>query len=116
MRLIDGDAVIEHAEVNGEDREFIRILTDYIEDADPVEPKKVCIGQIHFDDEKLHEIVKEAVQRLKEEIGPKRGEWVNAHGNPIRDKFCVYCSACGEWSEYRTDFCCNCGAKMERGQ
>lgn len=39
MKLIDGHDVIEHAEVNGESREFIRKLMDYIEDADVVEPK-----------------------------------------------------------------------------
>ena len=39
MKIIDGHDVIEHAEVNGESREFIRILTDYIEDAPVVEPK-----------------------------------------------------------------------------
>ena len=39
MKIIDGHDVIEHAEVNGESREFIRKLTDYIEDADVVEPK-----------------------------------------------------------------------------
>ena len=38
MKLIDGHDVIEHAEVNGEDREFIKMLTDYIEDAPVVEP------------------------------------------------------------------------------
>lgn len=36
MKLVDGHEVIERAEVNGEDREFIHILTDYIEDADEV--------------------------------------------------------------------------------
>ena len=40
MKIIDGHDVIEHSEVNGEDREFIRILMDYIEDADVVEPKQ----------------------------------------------------------------------------
>lgn len=40
MKIIDGSEVIEHAEVNGESREFIRKLMDYIEDADVVEPKQ----------------------------------------------------------------------------
>ena len=43
---------------------------------------------------------------------PKKGKWVDAHGNPIKDAYSVYCNACGEWSEYRTDFCPNCGADM----
>ena len=32
-RLIGADDVIEHAAVNGEDGEFVRILTDYIDEA-----------------------------------------------------------------------------------
>lgn len=40
MKIIDGHDVIEHAEVNGESREFIRKLMDYIEDAPVVEPKQ----------------------------------------------------------------------------
>lgn len=58
MKLIDGHDVIEHAEVNGESREFIRKLTDYIEDADVVEPKtgdlisrKALLKQIDIDSE-----------------------------------------------------------------
>lgn len=33
MKLIDGDDLLEHAEVNGESEEFIRKLDDYIKDA-----------------------------------------------------------------------------------
>lgn len=40
MKIIDGHDVIEHAEVNGESRDFIKKLMDYIEDADVVEPKQ----------------------------------------------------------------------------
>ena len=41
MKYIDGHDVIEHAEVNGESREFIRKLTDYIEDAPVVYTKSI---------------------------------------------------------------------------
>lgn len=51
-------------------------IKNAINDIPAVEPKKVCIGQIHFDDEKLHEIVDEAMKKLKEEIEPKQGEWI----------------------------------------
>lgn len=40
------------------------------------------------------------------------GEWTNEDGKPITDKFCVYCSKCKEWSEYRTNYCGHCGARM----
>lgn len=33
MRLIDGDDLLEHAEVNSESEEFINKLDDYIKDA-----------------------------------------------------------------------------------
>lgn len=35
-RLIYADDVVEHTAVNGEDREFIRKLADYIDDADAI--------------------------------------------------------------------------------
>lgn len=49
---------------------------------------------------------------LKGEANRPKGEWTNKGGEPIKDKFSVYCSKCKEWSEYRTDFCPNCGAEM----
>ena len=42
MRYIDGHDAIEHAEVNGEDKDFIRKMTDYIEDAKAVVLCKDC--------------------------------------------------------------------------
>ena len=36
-RLINGNDVIEHAEVNGESREFVQKLIDYISDAQVVD-------------------------------------------------------------------------------
>lgn len=39
--------------------------------------------------------------------------WCDAHGNNITQLRSVYCSACGKWSEYATQYCGNCGAKME---
>lgn len=52
MKIIDGHDVIEHAEVNGEDREFVRKLMDYIEDADVVEPKWIpCKDRLPEEDE-----------------------------------------------------------------
>lgn len=37
MKLIDGDDLLEHAQVNGESEEFIRKLDDYIKDAPRIE-------------------------------------------------------------------------------
>lgn len=41
MKLIDGHSVIEHAEVNGESRDFIRKLMDYLEDAPALQTKLI---------------------------------------------------------------------------
>ena len=43
----------------------------------------------------------------------KRGKWIDDEGNAVTYKYCATCSACGEWSEYLTAYCPNCGAKME---
>ena len=120
MKLINGHDVIEHAEVNGESRDFIKKLTDYIEDADVVEPKKVCIGQVSFDNEELHEIVNEAVKKLKEEIEPKQGEWITEEKDSIYGKkIRLKCSECGDTFDVSERafpyerFCRYCGARMK---
>lgn len=42
-----------------------------------------------------------------------KGEWIDEHGNRIpMTEHSAYCSHCGEWSEYLTDYCGNCGADM----
>ena len=40
--------------------------------------------------------------------------WVDDNGQEVKDRtgYCATCSACGEWSEYLTDYCPNCGARM----
>ena len=43
-KYIDIDDAIEHAEVNGEDKDFIRKLTDYLMDAPTIEPKQEWIS------------------------------------------------------------------------
>ena len=42
-----------------------------------------------------------------------QGEWIDGHGNHVpMTEHSAYCSHCGEWSEYLTDYCGNCGADM----
>lgn len=41
MKLIDVQEVVEHAEVNGESREFIRKMIDYLEDAPALQVKLI---------------------------------------------------------------------------
>ena len=83
-------------------------------------PQKI-IAQITFDEEKLHEIVKEAVERFKEECeitDRPQGKWINGHSTSgFYYKRCNQCFAViddtffGE-SSFDVNFCPNCGAKM----
>lgn len=91
-----------------------------LEDVPTIEPKTKVIAQVTFDEEKLREIVKEAVERFKEEyeIEPKRGEWlewIDCEGEVFWK-----CSACGQASEASVagilyKFCPFCGADMRKG-
>ena len=86
--------------------------------SDLVERK--VIAQITFDEETLHEIVKEAVERFKEEYKTKdrpQGEWIwQLADNGWVDHIC---SVCGHTEN--TDihvslgwkYCPNCGADMK---
>lgn len=51
-------------------------------------------------------------------IQPKRGRWRYSDGKPARIglSFGVICDQCGTESEYCTNFCGECGAKMEGEQ
>lgn len=91
------------------------------------------IAQVTFDEEKLREIVKEAVERFKEEYevaDRPQGEWTerevfrsddNDTSNPIIDDWqSAKCSVCGKYHTtpylYYFDnfnFCPHCGAKMK---
>lgn len=83
------------------------------------EPQKV-IAQVTFDEEKLREIVKEAVERFKEEyeiVDRPQGEWIEVFNDRHRLLKKLKCSNCGEDSyffvEDRRDFCSACGARMK---
>lgn len=85
-------------------------------------PKKV-VAQIIFDEEKLREIVKEAVERFKEEYeitDRPQGEWIEDYnGNGWNDYWDYTCSNCGKKYEradavlYKANYCPNCGAQMK---
>lgn len=83
-------------------------------------PQKI-IAQITFDEEKLHEIVKEAAERFKEECeitDRPQGKWINGHSTSgFYYKRCNQCFAVIDdtffgKSSFDVNFCPNCGAKM----
>ena len=50
---------------------------------------------------------------IREYVDRPQGEWIDGHGNHVpMTEHSAYCSHCGEWSEYLTDYCGNCGASM----
>ena len=78
-------------------------------------PQKI-IAQIIFDEEKLREIVKEAVERFKEEyevIDRPQGEWIINWDDRYRK--CTNCNQIWwfDYGSYNSDFCPNCGASMK---
>ena len=46
----------------------------------------------------------------------KKGRWLDSQGKEKYVGYCAECSVCGGWSEYITDFCPNCGARMDGGE
>ena len=92
-------------------------------EAIPSTPPKV-VAQITFDEEKLREIVKEAVERFKEEYeiaDRPQGEWIEKIVDNVKITVCSNCDkeptfthyygSCGNYS--LSDFCPNCGARMK---
>lgn len=41
-----------------------------------------------------------------------KGHWLDRNGERTGDHYAVFCSECTNWSEYASDFCMNCGARM----
>lgn len=58
-----------------------------------------------------------ALARLEAEVmavtEPKRGEWKNVYKSGYKPNPENVCSECDCWSHRRSDYCPNCGAKME---
>lgn len=84
-------------------------------------PQKI-IAQITFDEEKLREIVKEAIERFKEEYeitDRPQGEWRKttpwSYGGGMGEVYGYYqkCSNCGKEFMDKSNFCPNCGAHMK---
>lgn len=70
------------------------------------------VAQITFDEEKLCEIVKEAVERFKEEYeiaDRPQGEWIDVNGNGSLWR----CDQCKDTACCKGNFCSNCGARMK---
>ena len=70
MRLIDADAFKQELKENYTFYGFVDLLNDFyvaIDEQPTIEPKTKVIAQFTFDEDKLREIVHEAVERIKGE-------------------------------------------------
>jgi hypothetical protein len=91
VRLIDADAFKQELKENYTFYGFVDLLNDFyvaIDKQPTIEPKTKVIAQFTFDEDKLREIVHEAVERIKEEY--------DIVDNPdavsvVRCKECRYC-------------------------
>lgn len=133
MKLIDGHDVIEHAEVNGESRDFIKKLTDYIEDAPVVEPKT---GDLISREDAIKAVsepfdrkywqyttrsIRDTVKALKDiPSAEKQGEWITEERDSIYGKkIRLKCSECGDIFDVSEKafpyerFCRYCGCRMK---
>jgi ABC-type ATPase with predicted acetyltransferase domain len=116
MRLIDADDLIKKLDEQIQMPTFMDCLSA-INIAPTIEPKTKIIAQVTFDEEKLREIVKEAVERFKEEyeiVDRPQGHWTKTDVATYR------CSECGKLQiaddVNELNFCCCCGSrnKMRR--
>lgn len=96
------------------------VFTDAVKALPSADRPPKVIAQITFDEEKLREIVKEAVERFKEEYevtDRPQGEWL------LKDDVFYY-GCCEKESQFTTDdvyvydmplpnYCPNCGARMK---
>ena len=96
-------------------------LLDLIDNAPTVEPEKVLIANVTFDEEKLKELTDEIVERIKSgeivlQDERKKGQWIAKHCEPdivATTGRWFKCSACGFLTAYGTPkFCMNCGSQM----
>lgn len=117
----DAINVVRHSSMEFVDADTRQKLIEAIPSAD--RPSKV-VAQVTFDEEKLHEIVKEALEHFKEEYeiaDRPQGEWIN------KGAVCQ-CTRCKGYSRGLLEekngklcephkliypwFCPNCGARM----
>lgn len=94
-----------------------RTILNIIDNAPTVEPDKVLVANVTFDEDKLKEIVQtEVIDKIKSgELVLKnekpQGEWEKIGEIGLAYK----CNKCGEVSVIPTKFCPNCGAWMKGG-
>ena len=116
-RLIDADALSEklcETTIFIKDGEvFQRMINDEPTVADAVQiPIKLEKRYPQSRDEDITDAFMRGYLAGRSSADRPTGEWVSEDGTPSGASYSVYCSRCGQWSEYRGFFCLWCGAKM----
>lgn len=91
-------------------------IKDIIDNAPTVEPEKVLVANVTFDEDKLKDIVRtEVIEKIKSgELVIKderpQGEWNEIQAGML---VCPFCGA-RPHKDFK-NFCAKCGAKMQKG-
>lgn len=73
---------------------------------------RILRGDVLGANEQTHEAVFMAIRALKDE--PKHGRWIEvSDGLGYIGEPCESCSVCGMQTDYPSNYCPHCGAKMD---
>lgn len=96
-------------------------FNDLIDNAPTVEPEKVLIANVAFDEDKLKEIVQtEIIDKIKSgelvlKVERPQGEWKFIQGATTQGSLkCPFCDY-RDYHKTNSNFCPNCGADMRKG-
>ena len=106
-------------DVMGSIRCGVRLARNIIEDLPSVQPKERCIAKITLSEEDLEKIAKEQVEEIKELL-PQKGEWIwdDDTFDLEKEYICGECRCYAlkkDGNQIRSNFCPNCGCRMEEG-
>ena len=121
FELEDGDTMPEHM-----DLEYKGVRIDFHckpleqEPCEDAVSRKAVINQIFYSTDNNGDVVlgsalRERIARLPSvtpKIEPRKGHWIEEFVD-TEGEVRFTCSCCGKYQLFGTDFCYNCGAKME---
>ena len=120
MRLIDADALLGAISVH------LERIEQEIDDAPTIDPGSLIEKQVYLDAEKVAKIVKDKlvsadaiyidgpmIEYAPERQGRWDEEWLASTSDSVAGYRVWQCSECHNVSTWQTNYCPNCGAKMD---